>query len=180
MKCFQIAGNDIISGLPVVSDSGRPYVLIGRKQLPLSNSLLESMIGSRIMNCSLEYAPGAYYKADVVPTLVPARPSRFNMVLVAYHRQVADLHSYVNGPLGAVVMVRDTISHASGSKFSHGEAVLARLLPGSEVEAFCTHWEKADRPAGWRGFFTGQQYKAVRDCESYLRMTSAGGLEFCA
>lgn len=180
MKCFEIAGNDIISGLPVVSDRGRPYVLIGRKRLPLSNSLLESMSGPRIMNCSLEYAPGSYYKADAVPTLIPVKPSRFNMVLVAYHRQGADLRSYVNGPLGAVVMVRDTISHSSASKFSHSEAALARLLPGSEVEAFRTHWEKIHQPAGWRSFFTGQQNRAVRDCEPYLRMSNAGKLEFCA
>ncbi len=180
MQCFEIVGNDIISGLPVVYPSGRPYVLIGRKRLPLSNSLLESLIGSRVLNCSLEYAPGGHFKADAVPTLIPAKPSKFSMILLACHRFGIDVHSHVNGPLGSVVMVRDAIPHFSDHGISStSESVLARLLPGSEIEAYYSRVQKIAQPAGWKGLFCRQRYAPVRECEPYLRVTYDGALQFC-
>ncbi len=177
MKCYQVIGSDIVSGLPVVYNEARPFVRIGNKKAFLSNALLETNPGARVLDCDVEMADGGE------AVLIPSTGEK-DTVLVTYVTPGSRAHvkSQMSGGFGAggaMIIISSEISSYYPYLGTHyAEGVLARMQPGCELKLRKTSSVPKPKPTGWRGLFASQEYRQEAKDEAFLLMSKDGKVAF--
>ena len=176
MKCFQIKGDDIISGLPIVWNQGRPHVLIGQYRARISNELLETNLGMRLLRCEAVQEGG-----HVVFKPEGEAVSNAEAVLVSFVSSgKAGTFAEVSGPTaGAVIRQNSLHEHSIEGSFFLGIAGLVRLVRGNELIIHNTSEVPIGPTPGWRGLFQRQRMRQVQSERPLVVLKPSGRLEFC-
>lgn len=177
MKCFQILGDDIVSGLPIVWNQGRPHVLIGQYRARISNELLETNLGMRLMRCEAVVEGG-----HVVFKPEGESASNAEAVLVSFvcAGSNSQTHADVSGPSNGAVIRQNTLhEHSIVGSFFSGIAGLVRLVRGNELVIHNTSEVPIGPVLGWRGMFQRQPMRLVHSESPLVALNQSGRLEFC-
>ncbi|MBS2010234.1 MAG: hypothetical protein JST01_24505 [Cyanobacteria bacterium SZAS TMP-1] len=185
MKCFQLHKGDIITGLPIVSGSGRPFLQLGRNRAYLSNELLETNPGQRLLHADVEACEKIDDK-DAGIRLIPEKNARCSSVLISYYNYGGLIHLASEavghtGPDCTIVLAECDSSRYTGyGTRLHSSTTLARLAPGGRIDLRRTWTARAPAAPGWRRFITKRPWVQKTEVVEFLEMAADGTLSVSA
>ncbi|MBP9809780.1 hypothetical protein KBF38_15880 [bacterium] len=177
MKCFQVVRDDIIVGLPIVRGTERPYVAIGSERAVLSNELLETQLGDRLMRCRVEVAESGL----IVLSRERWREEDYCSVILGltFERAGADVKIYNFGPAPGKVLLQSSFQLESdwrGQPRSTGALLIANQL--GRVEVARRYTEPIAQRAPWYVLGRGPAVTKTYESRPFLELTAKGRLEF--
>lgn len=177
MKCFQVLGDDIISGLPIVWNHGRPHVLIGHYRAYISNELLESNLGMRLLRCEAVLEGG---QVVFKPEGDEAIHGQAVLVCFVAKGQGSGNYADVTGPTGGAVIRQNSLrEHTITGSYPLGVAGLVRLVRGNAVIIRSISEVPIGPALGWRSMFQRQHTRPVYSESPLVVLEQSGRLEFC-
>ncbi|MBU6453989.1 MAG: hypothetical protein KGS72_19575 [Cyanobacteria bacterium REEB67] len=184
MKCIQIVGCDTIPGLPVVyPDQERPYVNLAGTMVRLSDELIETNPGLRLLRCDVKTLE------DGVALLVPesAETKRADRAAPAVLIQIEVDAGFTqpvctvddmgfHGRKSAIVAegLRGRYMHYVGTRYT--KALLVVVYPGASLQMQLAERRALPKPAGLAGVFARQKYEPVYRHVELARYLSNGAL----
>lgn len=177
MKCFQVVGDDIILGLPIVWGPERPYVAIGSERAVLSNELLETQPGMRLLRCRVEVADSGL----VVLNRESERPEDYCSVILGLtlERAGADVKIYSFGPVPGKLFKQSSFHPKSdwrGQLQSTGALLIVNRFGRVEVARRYTDPIRSHSP--WLRGGCGPTERKTYESRPFLELTPQGRLEF--
>jgi hypothetical protein len=183
MKCFQIVGCDTIPGLPVVyPDQGRPYVNLAGTAVFLSDDLIETNPGLRVLRCDVktteegvttlvrESAAQLLADADCPALLVQIEAD------AGFTAPVCSVDDIGFGRKSAIVAegLRGRYMHYVGTRYV--KAMLVSMYPGASLQMQLAGRRALPKPPGLVGLLSKQKYEPVYRTVELARYLSSGAL----
>ena len=177
MKCYQVIADDVIPGLPIVYGQERPHVKIGHLRAYLSDELLESNPGPRLLDAEATAVRG---DCGVSRYCLSSATHKSQSVLVLYqHRSgLIEALSKVVGPTwttsdsAVVLQTRNTIYDLPFGSRTVSECTLAILAQDSRIDLQQSWTTLLPRAPGFFGFFAPRRTQPQTRDVPFLKMNA--------
>lgn len=177
MKCFQVIRDDIIVGLPIVWGQERPYVAIGSERAVLSNELLETQPGNRLLRCQFEVAASGLVVLN--PECEGGNDHHRILLGLTFERDDADLKIFVFGPEpGKLLKQNDYRFENAGRCRSKSTSALLLVNQFGRVEIARRYSDPIRSHSPWLRGGYGPTHRLIYEARPFLELTRQGRLEF--
>lgn len=177
MKCFQVFGDDIIVGLPIVWGQERPYVAIGSERAVLSNELLEAQPGNRLLCCQVEVTNSG----AVVLLPESERESNRGSVLLGLtlEHAGADVKIYSFGAVPGKLFKQSSFNPKSDWRdLPQSTGALLTVNQFGRVEVARHYSDPIRSHSPWLRGGRGPTERKIYESRPFLELTAKGRLEF--
>jgi hypothetical protein len=172
MKCMFVVKFDVVSGFPIVWDYRRPYVPFGDGKIYLSNDLLETNPGQRLLRCDV-FAEGDHVEfiAERESTVSGAVEPMLYLAAAGdcYKMPKVKIRDADSGPTrSTLVKTRLFFPKVLGSNGAAYVSILGMLYPGAAITTTASRRQPNPQIGGWRRLL-GLDFKVVQEVVDVVR-----------